>query len=99
MVRKVLPKPTASLATINRATSFKDKAQVLRPAFFSENDSPPQHQPSDSLEGFHPVTQKEDLKALEAIPPNSALEDDTLHPSIWIRLHRICADILTNMTD
>jgi len=98
-VRKALPKPLASLATINGATSFKDKAQVLRQAFFPDSDPPPQHQPSDSLEGFHPVTQEEVLKALEAIPPNSAPGDDTLPLSVWIRLHRIRPDILTHMTD
>jgi len=35
----------------------------------------------------------------KAIPPNSAPGDDTLPPSIWIRLHKIRPDILTNMTD
>jgi len=83
-VRKALPKPPASLATINGATSFEDKAQVLRQAFLPDNDLPTQHQPSDSLEGFHPVTQEEILKALVAIPPNSAPGDDTLPPSVWI---------------
>jgi len=29
MLRKAFPKPPASLATINGATSFEDKAQVL----------------------------------------------------------------------
>jgi len=78
-VRKALPKPPASLATINGATSFEDKAQVLRQAFFPNNGPPPQHQPSTSLEGFHPVTQEEGLKALEAIPPNSARETTPSH--------------------
>jgi len=99
MVRKALPKPPASLATINGATSFEDKVQVLRQAFFPNNGPPPQHQPSTGLVGFHPVTQEEVLKALEAIPPNSAPGDDTLPLSVWIRLHRIRPDILTNMTD
>jgi len=72
---------------------------VLREAFFPDNGPPPQHQPSDNLEGFHPVTQEEVLKALEAIPPNSAPGDDTLPPSIWIRLHKIRPHVLTNMTD
>jgi len=98
-VRKALPKPPVSLATINGATSFEDKAQVLRQGFFPDRDPPPQHQPSDSLEDFYPVTQEEILKALGAIPPNSALADDTLPPSVWIRLHKIRPDILTNMTD
>jgi len=71
-VRKALPKSPASLATINGATSFEDKAQVLRQAFFPNNSPPLQYQPSTSLEGFHPVTQEEILKALEAIPSNSA---------------------------
>jgi len=87
-VRKALPKLPASLAAINGATSFEDKAQILRQAFFPDNGPPPQHQPSASLEGFHLVTQEEVLKALEAIPPNSALGDDTLPPSVWIRLHK-----------
>jgi len=98
-VRKALPKPPVSLATINGATSFEDKAQVLRQAFFPASDPPPQHQASDSLEGFHSVTQEEILKALEAIPSNSAPGDDTLPPSVWIRLYKICPAILTNMTD
>jgi len=98
-VRKALPKPPASLATINGATSFEDKVQVLRQAFFPDNGPLPQYQPSTSLEGFHPVTREEVLKALEAIPPNSAPGDDTLPPSVWIRLHKIRPDILTNMTD
>jgi len=98
-VRKALPKPPAELATINGATSFEEKAQVLRQAFFPDNGLPPQHQPSASLEGFHPVTQEEVLKVLEAIPPNSAPGDDTLPSSVWIRLHKIRPDILTNMTD
>jgi len=88
-VRKALPKPPASLVTINGATTFEDKAQVLRQAFFPDNDPPPQHQPMNSLEGFYPVTQEEVLKALEAIPPNSASGDDTLPPSVWIRLHKV----------
>jgi len=98
-IRKALPKPPASLATINGATNFDDKAQVLRQAFFPNNSLPPQYQPPDSLEGFHLVIQEEVLKALEAIPPNSAPGDDTLPPSIWIRLHKIRPEVLTNMTD
>jgi len=98
-VRKVLSKPPVLLATINGATSFEDKAQVLRQAFFPENGPPPQHQPSDSLEGFHLVTQEEVRKALEAIPPKSTPGDNTLPPSVWIRLHKIHPDILINMTD
>jgi len=85
--------------TINGATGFEDKAQVLRQAFFPDNDPPPQHQPTNSLEGFSPVTQEEVLKALEAIPPNSAPGDDTLPPSVWIRLHKVRSDILTHMAD
>jgi len=72
-VRKALPKPLASLATVNGATCFEDKAQVLRQAFFPDNDPPPQHQITNSLEGFYLVTQEEVLKALEAIQPNSVL--------------------------
>jgi len=44
-VRKALPKLPASLVTINGATNFEDKAQVLRQAFFTENGLPPQPQP------------------------------------------------------
>jgi len=83
-VRKALLKPPASLATINGATSLEDMAQVLRQAFFPDDGLPPQHKLSDSLECFHTVTQEEVLKALEAIPPNSAPGDDTLLPSVWI---------------
>jgi len=72
--------------------------QVLRQAFFPNNGPPPQHQHSDSLEGFYIITQEEVLKALEAIRPNSGLGDDTLPLSVWIRLHRTHPDILTNMT-
>jgi len=72
---------------------------VLRQTFFSDNGLPPQHQPSDSLEGFHTVTQEEVLKALEGISPTSALGDRTLPPSVWIRLCKIRPDILTHMTD
>jgi len=81
------------------ATTFEDKAQGLRQAFFLDNGPPPQHQPSDSLEGFHTVTQEEVLKALEVIPPKSALGDNTLPPSVWIRLYKIHPYILTNMAD
>ena len=98
-VRKALSKPPASLATINGATSFEDKAQVLRQAFFPDNGPLPQHQPSGSLEGFHTVTQEEVLKVLKAILPNSAPGNDTLPPSVCIRLYKICPNILTNMTD
>jgi len=98
-VRKVLPKPSISLANVNVATSFEDKAQVLRQIFFPDNGSPPQHQPLYSLDGFHTITQEEVLKALEAILPNSAPGDNTLPSLTWIRLHKICPDILTNMTD
>jgi len=72
---------------------------VLRETFFPDNGPPPQHQPSDSLEGFHTVTQEEVLKALNAIPPNSAPGDNTLLLSVWIRLHKLRPDILTHMTD
>jgi len=72
---------------------------VLRQTFFPYNGLPPQHQPSESLEGFHTVTQEEVRKALEVIPPNSAPGDDTLPPAIWIRLHKIRPDILIHMTD
>jgi len=99
MVRKALPKPVALLTTINEATSFEDKAQVLQQAFFPDNDSPPQHQPSDSLESFHTVSQEEVLKRLKAILPNWVLGDDTLPHLVWIRLHKIRPDILTKMTD
>jgi len=83
-VRKVLPKLPASLATLHGATSFEDKAQVLRQTFFPDNGPPPRHQPLDSLDGFHTVTQEEVLKAVEAILPNSAPGDDTLPPLTWI---------------
>ena len=81
-VRKVLFKPPISLATINRAITLEDKAQVLRHTFFLENGPPLQHQLSDSLEGFHPITQEEVLKALVGIPPNSAPGDDSLPLSV-----------------
>jgi len=84
MVRKALSKPPASLATINGATSFEVKAQVLQQAFFPDDGQPPEHQPSDSLDGFHTVTQEDVLRGLKAIPPNSAPGDDTLLPSVWI---------------
>ena len=71
----------------------------MRQAFFPDSDPPPQHQPSDRLEGFHPVTQEEILKALGAIPPKSAPEGDTFPPSVLIRLHKIRPDILPNMID
>jgi len=36
---------------------------------------------------------------LEAIPPNSAPGDNILLPSVWIPLHKIRPDILTDMID
>jgi len=48
---------------------------------------------------LYTVTQEVVLKALEAIPPNSALGDDTFPPLTCIQLHKIRPDILTNMTD
>jgi len=98
-VRKALPKLPASLATINGATSFENKVQVLRHTFFTDNGSSLQHQHSDSLAGFHTVTQGKVLKALEAILPNLTPGHDTLPPSVWIRLHKIRPNTLTNMTD
>jgi len=98
-VRKALPKSPASLASINKATSFEDQAQVLWQAFFPDNCPPPQHQPLDSVEAFYIVTQEEVLKVLEAITPNSASGDDTLPRSVWIQLHKIHPNIHTNLTD
>lgn len=98
-VRKAFPKPPASLTTINGASNFEDKAQILRQAFFPDNAPPRQQCPSDSLQGFHTVTQEEIIRALTVIPPNSAPEDDTLPSTAWIRLHQIRPDILTIMTD
>jgi len=73
--------------------------EVLRQTLFPDTGPSTQHQPSDSLDGFYTVTQEEVLKALEAIPPNSAPGDDTLPPLTWIRLHKIRPDMLTNMMD
>jgi hypothetical protein len=98
-VRKAFPKPPASLATILGATTFEDKAQVLRQHLFPPLPPSTPHTPSENLNGFDPVLATEITTALAAIPPSSAPGDDTFPVAMWKSLHTLRPDILTTMTN
>jgi len=96
-VKKAFPKDPPSLATINGATTFQEKADVLREHLFPPPPPSLKHTPSQDMTGFVAVTLDEITKAINAIPALSAPGDDTIPTLVWKNLHNIRPDVLTVM--
>jgi len=96
-VTKTFPKDPPRLATINGATTFHEKADVLREQLFPPPPPSPKHTPSQDMTNFVEVSPEEITTAINAILALSAPGDDTIPTLVWKNLHNFRPDVLTAM--